>query len=107
MADESLCRRCARCCHEKVYYEGRVVLTRIPCPHLDTETKLCTVYDRRHELNVRCLSVEDGLEVGAFPADCPYVQGVEGYRPPVDERIDPSLVREVEAMVIAVGRDED
>jgi hypothetical protein len=38
----------------------------------------------RHEVAPHCASVEDGIELGVFPADCPYVRDVEGYVGPVD-----------------------
>ena len=91
MAAEALCRRCARCCYEKLLLGDEVILTRIPCRHLDLRTRLCAVYPRRHAENVRCLTVEEGIRARAFPADCPYVQGRAGYRPPLEEGVDPAL----------------
>ena len=64
MADPSLCRRCGKCCCQKM---------------------LCTIYDRRHEMNVRCLTVEEGIHHGVFPPDCPYVSDLPGYVPPREE----------------------
>ncbi len=78
---ESLCRRCGRCCYEKLIVDGHVFTLTVPCRHLDEKTKLCRVYDRRHEENPRCLSVEDGIRWGVFPADCPYVRALEDYLP--------------------------
>ena len=52
------------------------------CRYFDQAKRLCTIYDRRHELNPRCLTVEEGIEIGVFPADCPYVRDRKGYRPP-------------------------
>ena len=82
---EDLCRRCGSCCYAKIIVEDEVYCTRIPCPYLDTDTNLCTVYQRRFEVNERCLTVEEGIAARVFPADCPYVQGLEGYRPPKSE----------------------
>ena len=81
--DESLCRKCGRCCYAKTIVEGRVIQTHVPCRYLDTVTNLCTMYERRHEVNPHCLTVREGIEQGVFPADCPYVQGIEGYVPPI------------------------
>ena len=53
-----------------------------PCPYLDEDTRLCTVYERRHEVNPDCLTLEEGIRIGVFPADCPYVAGIESYKPP-------------------------
>ena len=82
MADPSLCERCGRCCYSKVIVDGEVVSTPFPCPYLDEQTRLCTIYERRHELNPQCLTIEIGVRLGLFPADCPYVRDVPGYRAP-------------------------
>ena len=90
---ESLCRRCGACCYQKLLIGSTVVYTDIPCAYLDVRTRLCTVYERRHEVNPECLSVEMGLLRGVFPADCPYVADIPGYRAPV-VRPDPGLLGE-------------
>jgi uncharacterized cysteine cluster protein YcgN (CxxCxxCC family) len=84
MADDSLCRRCGRCCYKKLDIGGVVYMTPFPCDFLDEKTRLCTVYERRHEVNPACLGVEEGIRRHAFPADCPYVKGLKGYVPPVE-----------------------
>ncbi len=81
-AHEALCRRCGRCCFRKLLLDDRVIYLDTPCQHLDPETRLCTVYERRSEVNPDCICVEDGVRRGVFPADCPYVAGIPGYRPP-------------------------
>jgi len=81
-SDEDLCRRCGQCCYAKVIIDDEVYYTDIPCERLDTKTNLCKVYDRRFELEGDCLTVEEGIRLGVFPADCPYVAGVKGYHPP-------------------------
>ena len=78
--DEALCRRCGRCCYEKLDIDEVVVITDVPCKHFDEQTRLCSVYARRHSSEVRCITVAKGIELGAFPADCPYLQGVEDYQ---------------------------
>ena len=82
MADPSLCERCGRCCCIKIVADGEVIYTPYFCEYYDPETKLCTVYERRHEVNPRCLTVEEGIKLGVFPADCPYVRDLPDYRPP-------------------------
>ena len=77
---EELCRRCGRCCYEKLSIEEVVVITDVPCQHYDEQTRSCRVYPERHSEEGRCITVAEGIEVGAFPADCPYVKDVEGYR---------------------------
>lgn len=79
---EALCRRCGRCCCAKLIISGEVVYTPHFCKHLDPATRLCTIYERRFEINPDCMTVEEGIRCGVFPADCPYVQGIENYRPP-------------------------
>lgn len=79
---KDLCRRCGRCCYTKVVLAGQVYYTNIPCPHLDEETNLCTVYERRFEVNAECITTETGIELGVFPADCPYVKDLPNYKPP-------------------------
>jgi uncharacterized cysteine cluster protein YcgN (CxxCxxCC family) len=80
---KSLCRKCGRCCYAKLRIEDELVYTTVPCPHLDEKTRLCRVYERRFETNPGCLPVEEGIRLGVFPADCPHVADVEGYKPPV------------------------
>jgi len=83
MTDEDKCLKCGRCCCVKVIIDGRIIYTPYPCKHLDTRTKLCTIYKDRHTINPDCLTVEEGIRIGVFPADCPYVKDLPGYVPPV------------------------
>ena len=83
--DENACLRCGRCCRMRVSVGGEVfVLPWSRCPHLDIETKLCRVYDKRFETRAECLTVEEGIKARAYPRDCPYVKGLVGYRPPLE-----------------------
>jgi len=77
-----LCRKCGRCCCAKLILEEEIVFTPYFCKYLDLHSRLCTVYEKRFEMNLDCLSVKDGLELGVFPADCPYTQNVTDYVPP-------------------------
>ncbi len=77
-----LCERCGRCCYAKLIINGEIVYTPFPCPYLDEATRLCTVYERRHEVNPECLPVEMGIRLGVFPADCPYVRDLPDYVAP-------------------------
>jgi Fe-S-cluster containining protein len=72
-APESLCNHCGKCCYKKIIVGRTVYITPFPCEYLDTQTNLCTIYERRHELNPECLSIETGMKHNAFPTDCPYV----------------------------------
>ena len=79
---EDICLRCGRCCHSKVIFDDDVIYTPFPCRYLDEETHLCTVYDHRWEANPDCLTLDEGIRLGVFPADCPYVKDIPGYVPP-------------------------
>ncbi len=85
MADARLCRRCGKCCHEKIVIDGQVVYLPSFCKFYDPESRLCTVYENRFELNPHCLTVEEGIQLGVFPADCPYVRDLPDYCPPREE----------------------
>ena len=84
-AHEARCRRCGRCCFAKLLVGGRILYLDAPCSYLDVETRLCRVYERRHELNPGCLTVEEGVRRGVFPSDCPYVADLPGYRAPIED----------------------
>ncbi len=81
--DEKLCTNCGKCCYKKLLVGRIVYITPFPCEFLDTKTNLCTIYDRRKELNPLCLSVPEGMTVSAFPTDCPYVpiHAPKNYKP--------------------------
>ena len=59
-----------------------MVTTPFVCPLLDEVTLLCTVYERRHEINPFCTSVEDGIKLGIWPGTCPYVSDLPHYKAP-------------------------
>lgn len=82
-AHEELCNHCGKCCYQKIIVGRTVYLTPFPCQYLDTDTNLCTIYDRRHELNPECLSIETGMKHSAFPMDCGYVpvMAPKNYKP--------------------------
>jgi len=98
MADkhDDICRKCGRCCYRKLWLEDTIYYTPTPCEYLDTETNRCTVYEKRHLVNPECLSVEEGIRIGVFPADCPYVKDLPDYTPPVEDVIDAAAVRMIE-----------
>jgi uncharacterized cysteine cluster protein YcgN (CxxCxxCC family) len=81
---DALCRRCGRCCCRKFVLRDIVYHTPFYCQYFDPATRLCTVYQRRFEVNPNCLTVERSLERGVFPADCPYVAGRDDYQAPVE-----------------------
>lgn len=80
---EATCERCGRCCYEKVEFEGVIYYTDAPCVHLDSETRLCRVYNRRHQQKPDCSPLTPAvLKMGVLPADCPYVKEQQNYLPP-------------------------
>jgi uncharacterized cysteine cluster protein YcgN (CxxCxxCC family) len=93
---EAACRRCGRCCQEKLMVRGRIYLLPVWCRYLDRETMLCTIYERRHELNPECLDVAVGRRLHVFPADCPYVRDLPDYEPPVEDVVDQELFDAIE-----------
>ena len=59
---EAICKRCGRCCYEKVDLGGGIIhYTDEPCVHLDTETNLCKVYDKRDEVEPDCITLTEHL----------------------------------------------
>jgi uncharacterized protein len=87
---ESRCRRCGRCCYEKIEYEGELYYTDIPCEKLDLNTRLCTVYENRETERPGCVALTPEIvRKGILPADCPYVADLEDYPAPhLGERLD-------------------
>lgn len=80
---EAICQRCARCCYEKLDYQGKIFYTNKPCPHLDTELNCCRIYTQRSELHSECVQLTPALiAAGYLPADCPYVKGLSNYQAP-------------------------
>lgn len=74
---EALCKRCGKCCYEKVDLGAGVIhYTDIPCEHLDTETKLCKVYRKRHDAEADCMKLTENLvrTTPWMPDDCAYVE---------------------------------
>lgn len=81
---EELCRKCGRCCRVKLIVEDEVFVLGEVCPHLDPETKLCKVYERRYEVNPDCADMKTAVGARVFPADCPYVADIPDYRAPIE-----------------------
>lgn len=80
---ESLCERCARCCYEKIDFDGRIFYTKIPCDQLDLKSGLCRVYSERDQVRADCQRLTpEVVAAGILPADCPYAQRIENYQGP-------------------------
>lgn len=76
---ESICRRCGKCCYEKVDLgAGEIIYTEEPCIHLDTTTNLCKVYENRQIEEPDCIELTENLvrSLNWLPPDCAYVEHV-------------------------------
>lgn len=74
---EALCKRCGKCCYEKINLGGGIVrYTNEPCKYLDTETKLCKVYANRTVVEPDCITLTPQIvrEINWMPEDCAYVE---------------------------------
>ncbi len=87
MMDESLCKRCAKCCELKRAEGGFLRLVGLDCKFLIRQDGVgtCSIYNER--LNVMivgfgnvCVSIEDALKFGDLPPECPYALGTPGYK---------------------------
>jgi len=91
-ADESLCRRCGRCCHSAMRLQGKFVLLKdLPCRHLAWEEDgraCCRIYARREETGYCNQLSRDSVGRNLFPPDCPYMDGIPGYQGKVEVRED-------------------
>ena len=88
---EALCTGCGVCCYDKVWIGSRLHLLKSACSFLNTETNRCTCYSERFEREPLCMPIDaEIIQMGGLPGDCPYVEGLPGYRPPkvIDKRLD-------------------
>jgi hypothetical protein len=94
-ADESLCRRCGRCCHSAMRLSGKFVLLKdLPCRRLtweDDGRARCRIYERREATGYCNKLSRSSVERNLFPPDCPYMQGIPGYQGKVEVREDEFL----------------
>lgn len=77
---ETICRRCGKCCYEKVDLGGgEIIYTNEPCVHLDTAKNLCKVYKNRHVEEPDCIELTENLvrSLNWLPPDCAYVEYVQ------------------------------
>ncbi len=83
MTTEDLCLKCGRCCRKKFLgLDGAIVYSNEACKHLDPETKLCTVYERRFIVHRGCIPIHVAKMEGFLPAHCAYVRDDPDYKPP-------------------------
>ena len=93
-----LCRKCGKCCRSKVDIEGVIFYTDNVCRHWDEKTGLCTVYGERHKVCRECADLALAIEHGILPVDCPYVEDLEDYVPPVEYWEDPEVEKIIEML---------
>lgn len=95
---EAICRRCGRCCRQKVRFGDVVVITDIPCQFLDPKTNTCTVYPQRLFKQPLCSAIEIAVANGAQPNDCPYAGGNSDYQAPLTLAEHPEYRQAVDAL---------
>jgi uncharacterized protein len=79
---DSLCRKCGLCCYEKQLSPGTAVYDLSePCPLLDRESQLCTVYKNRYRKNPRCRPVNlfTAMFASYLPLCCGYTAWAKKY----------------------------
>jgi len=80
MDDENLCLKCpvrGACCYLSIPLEGfNVILSEKPCEHLNTETGLCKVYNKRNEVP-HCKTDEGVHGCGSLPKGCLLVKDID------------------------------
>ncbi|MHB1399875.1 MAG: CxxCxxCC domain-containing protein [Trichloromonadaceae bacterium] len=81
---EARCRRCGRCCYEKIEDDAGIYYTEVACEKLDLGSLQCTVYATRETSRPGCRALTPELVArGLLPADCPYVAELETYVAPL------------------------
>ena len=84
---EDLCVKCGACCHCSVLGKSsRFFVQDLKCKYLTKGVpgnRVCSVYKSRFTDAPWCLSLEKGINNGAFPNDCPYVREMPNYSGPI------------------------
>ena len=83
---ESMCVDCGLCYHASIPIQKgmNLMLPDLRCKHLDVEKgtgkSCCNVYEQRDKVaGDWCMPLAKAVQDGAFPAQCPYVQDMQGY----------------------------
>lgn len=73
---EDICTHCGQCCFKRSYDDdGRIqVDLEHPCPYLDPDTRLCTVYEERFAVCDRChpMTLRQAAFADHLPETCAY-----------------------------------
>ena len=85
------CVKCGRCCLNAAMHPGigMGVLIGGACQYMDQDTNLCLIFENRHILNPKCLTVDQAVKIHRLPQDCACVKGVRGYRSLMTPKINP------------------
>ncbi|MDL2211517.1 hypothetical protein LJB88_01425 [Erysipelotrichaceae bacterium OttesenSCG-928-M19] len=75
---DDLCNQCGKCCYARSYSDnGKVIVDEnYPCEYLNTETNLCSVFEKRYQMSSNCASVNlfRALFSPLLPDDCAYAR---------------------------------
>lgn len=83
---ENLCVDCPEeirgiCCYYSTKIEGHsIYLLNHPCKHFNPDTRKCSIYEKRHEINPNCLTLKEMYVKGTLPKNCPYVVNDSTYQ---------------------------
>lgn len=72
---DAVCRKCGRCCFEKIEDEwGQVTYTTTACRYLDLDSRTCKVFENRLKINPECIPLTPELvcTLDWLPDDCGY-----------------------------------
>lgn len=81
---DSICKRCGRCCFEKLEDErGNILYTQTACRYLDVNSRACKIFERRFQINPDCVKLTPELvqSLRWLPRDCAYRRNGASSRP--------------------------
>ena len=90
---ENLCINCSDeikgiCCYYLTWLEGHLIyLPNHPCKYLNLNTRKCSIYEKRHEINPNCLTLKEMYIKGTLLKNCPYVINDSKYQKREDTAI--------------------
>lgn len=76
---ENLCVNCPDeirgiCCYYLAWIgDYYIYLPNHPCKFFNPDTRKCSIYEKRHEINPNCLTLKEMYVKGTLPKNCPYV----------------------------------